>query len=164
MKKILVLLLMAGFMGGSVNASQVLYVQSVKAKLFSEAKFSSPVVGEVKRGDKLEVILSERRWYQVATDSAKGWVSKLCVAESPPMAKISVIKGNKINLEDKARKRVSSFTSAGAARGLTPGERKRLSSQSLADYQSLIELEALAAKITEDEVRAFILSREVNLR
>lgn len=164
MKKVLILMLIISFFSGSVYAADALYVQSVKAKLLSGAKFSSSAVGEVKRGDKLEVIKSEGRWYQVTTGPLTGWVNKLCVGERPPMAKISVIKGNKFNLEDKARKRVSSFTSAGAARGLTPAERKRLSSQSLADYQSLRELEELAGKITEHEIEAFVLSREGNLR
>jgi len=176
MKKILILMLIISFFSGSVYAADALYVQSVKAKLLSGAKFSSAAVGEVKRGDKLEVIKSEGRWYQVTTGPLTGWVyqvttgpltgwvNKLCVGERPPMAKVSVIKGNKFNLEDKARKRVSSFTSAGAARGLTPAERKRLNSQSLADYESLRELEELAGKITEREIEAFVLSREGDLR
>ena len=108
MKKILFFVLIISFISGSVYAADALYVQSVKAKLLSGAKFSSQAVGEVKRGDKLEVIKSEGRWYQVTTGPLTGWVNKLCVGERPPMAKISVIKGNKFDLEDKARKRVSS--------------------------------------------------------
>ena len=164
MKKILFFMLIMSFFSGSLYAADVLYVQSVKAKLLNGAKFSSQAVGEVKRGDKLEVIKIEGRWYQVTTGSLTGWVNKLCVGERPPMAKISVIKGNKVDLEDKARKRVSSFTSAGAARGLTPAERKRLNSQSLADYQSLRELEELAGTITDHEIEEFVLSREGDLR
>ena len=164
MKKILFFMLIISFFTSSVYAADALYVQSVKAKLLSGAKFSSQAVGVVKRGDKLEVIKSEGRWYQVTTGSLTGWVNKLCVGERPPMAKISVIKGNKFDLGGKARKRVSSFTSAGAARGLTPAERKRLNSQSLADYQSLRELEELAGKITEQEIEEFVFSREGDLR
>jgi len=164
MKKILFFMLIISFFTGSVYAADALYVKSVKAKLLSSAKFSSQAVGEVKRGDKLEVIKAEGRWYQVRTGQLTGWVNKLCVGENPPMAKISIIKGNKFDLEDKARKRVSSFTSAGAARGLTPAERKRLNSQVLADYQSLCELEELAGRITEYEIESFVLSREGDLK
>ena len=160
MKKILFFLVVINFLAGSVYAADVLYVQSVKAKLLNEAKFSSQAVGEVKRGDKLEVIKSEGRWYQVTTGVLTGWVNGLCVGENPPIAKISVIKENNVDLEDKARKRVSSFTSAGAARGLTPAERKRLSNQNPADYHSLHKLEELAGKITEHEIMEFALSRE----
>ena len=165
MKKIIFLMLILSFLAGTLYASEVLYVKSVKAKLFSGPKFSSPLVGEVKRGDSLEVITSEGRWYQVTTTgSLKGWVNKLCVGPRPPMSRITVIKENKFDLEDKARKRVSSFTSAGAARGLSPAERKRLSGLSWADYQSLSQLEALAAKITENEIEAFMLAKEGELR
>ena len=86
MKKILLFIVMITFLSGSAYAADVLYVQSVKAKLLSGAQFSSQTVGEVKRGDKLEVIQSEGRWYQVTTGSLTGWVNKLCVADSPPMA------------------------------------------------------------------------------
>lgn len=160
MKRALFFMVCLSFFAVTVYAADTLYVQSVKAKLLSGPKFSSPVAGEVKKGDKLDIIGSEGRWYQVTTGSLQGWVNKLCVGERPPMARITVIKGNKFDLEDKARKRVSSFTSAGAARGLTPAERKRLSGQILADYLSLRELEALSEKITEQEIEAFMLSKE----
>ena len=155
MKKIFIFVIITFLLPFTLYAADVIYVQSLKAKIMSHPKFDSQLLGNVNRGDMLQVVESDSGWYKVSTESFDGWVNGLCVAEHPPMKKITVIKDDIYDLEKNARRRSSTTTSAAAARGLTPAERRRLSEENYSDYYSLNELEDFTEKISEEEVEAF---------
>jgi len=139
-----------------VFAADTVYVQSIKAKIMSEPKFSAKVVDTLQRGDKLTALETKGRWYKASTGKITGWINKLCVTQQPPMKKVTAIKGDTRALEENARQRASAITSAAAARGLSAADRKRLSQVGLADYDALIVLEGLSSKISDQDITQFM--------
>ena len=155
MKRIIWPLFLIILLSSPLYASDIIYVQSLKAKIFSQPNFGSQLIGEAQRGTQLQVIEEEEGWYKVSSDSQAGWVSRLCVGENPPMEEVTVITEETPDLEKNARKRASETTSSAAARGLTPADRKRLSDDHAADYHSLHKLITSTEDITEKEVEHF---------
>lgn len=139
-------------------AADNLYVQSKTAKLRLKPDFSSQVSGELKRGDILTHIKTDKGWHKVLHGKSEGWINSLVVSKNPPMQKVIVITGGEEELEKKSRRRASSITSAAAARGLSGADRKRLSDKTRADFQTLDELEVSSSKITSDDVEKFSTS------
>ncbi|MGA1825393.1 MAG: SH3 domain-containing protein [bacterium] len=160
MKKAIFLAIIIGLISSPLYAIESVYVQSAKAKIFGSPKFDSRLVGEVKKGDKLEVLMTQNRWHRVKNDQLRGWINTLCVAETPPIKRVTVITEDKADLEENARRRASAITSAAAARGLTALDRKRVSDQNQADFALLEELEKFAEKITDKEINEFMLPME----
>ncbi|MGA1868214.1 MAG: SH3 domain-containing protein [bacterium] len=164
MKKILVFTFIISLFSSVLYASDVLYVQSAKAKIYGSPQFNSRLVGEVKKGDTLEVIMTKDRWYRVKNGELRGWINSLCVSKNKPIDKITVIQDNPIDLENNARRRASTVTSAAAARGLTDEDRHRLSDKKEADYILLKELEEFAKTITDQDIEKFMLSMEGEIK
>ena len=135
-------------------AAASVYVQARQAELRAEPGFDQPVVSELERGTELTRVAERGRWLQVRTASAEGWIFRFLVADHAPVKKQSVLGESGETIGDDARRRASQVTTAGAARGLTARERRRLSRAGGADYQALERLEALA--ISEREVRRFL--------
>lgn len=159
MKRVLSIIFMLTLFTTGLHAADVLYVQSMRAKLKKEPGFRSETVGSVKRGTMLKVIGSYYgRWYNVSAGAKKGWVHRLSVSKNRPMKKVRVIRAYGVDIAKRARRRASAITSAAAARGLSDADRKRMSDLSRADYASLDKLEKLAGEITEAEVDDFILT------
>lgn len=157
-KKICFLCFLIFLFASSQSIADVLYVQSVKAKILSEPRFNSTLLGYVNKADTLQLVESDNGWYKVSNGSILGWVHRLCVGNSPPMQKVKIIKDNEITLDKNARRRASSNTSAAAARGLTSEDRKRLNNKNHPDYYALDKLEEFTEKITNEEVDEFRLS------
>lgn len=132
-----------------------LFVQSVKAKIMSEPTFKAEVVNTVNRGDKLEQVEAKDGWFKVKAGTANGWVNHLAVADSAPLDKVTVVTADAADLQDKSRKRSSAITSAAAARGLSDAERKRMSEVGQADFRAMAQLEEIASKISDREIRDF---------
>jgi len=162
MKKIIsfifFMLFMLFILANTLTATDLLYVQSVKAKILSNPKFDSKLIGCVNRGDSLELIESDNGWHRVSASSFDGWIHRLCVANTPPMQRVTVIKESETTLDQNARRRASSTTSAAAARGLTSGDRERLNNKNQPNYNELNKLEKFAEKITKKELDEFMLS------
>lgn len=132
-----------------------LFVQSLKAKIMAEPNFKSKEIAVASRGDRLDGGGLKDGWYKVSVKNAEGWVNRLCVAETPPMDKVTAISADAADLGEKSRKRASAVTSAAAARGLSDAERKRMSDEGLADYRALGMLERTSAAISERDIEAF---------
>ena len=149
----IVLLLMTIFISRSF-AQQTYYVQSVKAKVMSEASFKSKLIAEVGRGYKLPGLGKEGTWVKVKYGSMTGFVPSLLVSSTPPLEKQSVIKGEESALQQNVRRRASTYTSAAAARGLAADDRRRLSKEEKVDYESLEQIESVV--VSEAEIQKFI--------
>ncbi|MGA1791706.1 MAG: SH3 domain-containing protein [bacterium] len=160
MKKTFCLLFLIILLSGPIYAADIIYVQSLKAKIFSEPNFGSQLIGQAQRGTRLQVIEEGKGWYKVSSEAHLGWVSRLCVGENPPMEEVTVITEDTPDLEKNARKRASETTSSAAARGLTPADRKRLSDDHEADHHSLHKLITFTEDITEEEVEHFSRNHE----
>jgi hypothetical protein len=137
-------------------AQTTYYVQSVKAKVMSGASFKSVVIAEVARGTQLTVSGRLGGWLKVRFNEQDGYVPYLLVSTHPPFEKTRLIKGEdaEININKGVRRRASSYTSAAAARGLAQDDRRRLSKNEKADYDSVDKMEAFT--LSSDELNRFM--------
>ncbi len=133
-------------------ASEILYVQSLKAPLLSEPKLGSKELASIRRGESLKVIEKREGWFKVEYKNTQGWVSSLLLSNREPMEKVSVFEEDK-SLKETARRRASSYTTAAAARGLLE-DRARVSQKYMIDLSSIKWLEGI--KIEEEEVLKFV--------
>lgn len=157
MKRMLVLglfLMASMFLASASYAQGNYYVQSVKAKVMSATSFKSPVMGEVGKGFKFVSSGKQGTWVKVKYNNKEGYVSSLLLSTHPPFDKTSVIKGDEGDIKQGVRRRASSYTSAAAARGLASDDRRRLSKEEKADYDSLDKIESF--KVTADEINRFM--------
>ncbi len=129
------------------------YVQSRTAKLLASPAARAEVVTELVKGDAVEVVETQGRWLKVSSGDKTGWISKLLVKNQPPKGKISVLEENK-ELEENARRRASTVSSAAAARGLRNEERARQSDDSVADFSAVREMES--ERVSEQEAMEFM--------
>jgi len=137
----------------SAGAQQVMYVQSAKANLMAGPSFDSQLLGVLQKGESVTLVKEQGRWVQVTYQTSQGWMSKLLLAQQPPMDKVSVLKGKEEQLETSARRRASTNATAAATRGLRSDDHDRMSDSSKPDYNELQEMEAI--EVQEAEVRQF---------
>ncbi len=135
-------------------AQSVYYVQSVKAKVMSGTSFKSPVLGEVGKGFKLLSSGKQGSWVRVRFKDRDGYISALVVSTHPPLSRTGIIRAEDSEIKQGVRRRASSYTSAAAARGLAQDDRRRLSKEQNADYDSLDKVESF--KLTPDEISRFM--------
>ncbi len=135
-------------------AQSVYYVQSVKAKVMSGTSFKSPVLGEVGKGFKFQSSGKQGSWVRVRFKDHDGYISSLVVSTHPPLSRAGVIKAEDSEIKQGVRRRASSYTSAAAARGLAQDDRRRLSKEEKADYDSLEKVESF--KLSPDEISRFM--------
>ncbi len=133
-------------------ASEILYVQSLKAPILLEPKLGSKELASIRRGESLKVIEKREGWFKVEYKNTRGWVSSLLLSNREPMEKVSVFEEDK-SLKETARRRASSYTTAAAARGLLE-DRARVSQKYMLDLSSIKWLEGI--KIEEEEVLKFL--------
>ncbi len=138
----------------ALYAESVYYVQSVKAKILSGSSFKSTVIAVVEKGHKLTSTGKDGIWVKVKIKDKQGYVPSLLLSAHPPLEKVGVIKADDVEIREGVRRRASSFTSAAAARGLTPEDRKRVSDEELVDFNALERMESL--RLTVDEVTQFM--------
>ncbi len=155
MKKVIFAILSIAILHVNAMAAESIYVQSAKAKIYSEPNFKSDVKAEAKRGDSFSLIEKKGRWYKVGLSNDQGWINALVASENPPMNRVKVLTEASKDIGKSSRKRASAITSAAAARGLSDEDRKRLSQEGKANYSSLEKLEAFASGISEKEVDEF---------
>ncbi|OGV97613.1 MAG: hypothetical protein A3I04_03585 [Nitrospinae bacterium RIFCSPLOWO2_02_FULL_39_110] len=136
----------------SLVSAADLFVQSVKAPIFSAPSLGSQKIAEAVRGEMLKELEKKGDWYKVSYKDKVGWVSRLLVGTTQPMGKVLLAEEGGEKLEKGARKRASAFTTAAAARGLAE-ERARLSDKYKVDYKSVEAMETM--KISDDEVSKF---------
>ncbi len=141
---------------------QVMYVQSLKAKIMKWPSFKATVVSEVGKGQLLTLIGKEGNWAKVRFGSQKeGYISSLLLSKQPPISKQGLIKAEEGVISTSVRRRASTYTSAAAARGLAADDRRRLSVVEKSDYTSLEKIEQFS--LTEDEIMKFAKSEEAAL-
>ena len=122
-------------------AADSLYVQSISAKILAKPAFSAPVVTTLNKGEVLQILEAQQRWYKVQIGEQTGWVAKFLLSDRPPLDKVNILGDGSTGLDKHARRRASAFTTEGAARGLaSDGARKRASDQGL-NYRALAEMD-----------------------
>ncbi|MGQ4809404.1 hypothetical protein NKDENANG_02821 [Candidatus Entotheonellaceae bacterium PAL068K] len=98
--------------------ARTVYVSRDRAALLDSHSVSGAVVGQVKRGQALQLIKKHRRWYFVATDRGlRGWIYRYKVNSNPPQtdANVFALLGASSN-----REAISESPSASVIRGLNP--------------------------------------------
>jgi len=134
------------------QASETLYVQSVKAKLLSSPSFQADTIEVISKGAAIEVVESQQRWIKVNYQDKSGWINKLLVASKPPLNKVTLLEDQPVSQD--ARRRASSVATSAAARGLSAEDRARLNIKNEFDYAALSQMESLM--IEESEVWEFL--------
>ncbi len=133
------------------------YVSSLKAKVFQQPDFKSPVLMELSQSSKLKLLGTQDFWIHVEYENKTGWMSKYLVTEVEPIThKISIF--NRIRnffRSSTGRDRVSVVSTAGGIRGLSDGE---IESSGAQDFESLHSLEKI--EIPPQELDTFIQSNE----
>jgi uncharacterized protein YgiM (DUF1202 family) len=155
MKKLIYVTLLC-ITGSPALAAQTFYVQSVKAKLQARPAYQSPLVATLARGDAVQVLEKDKRWYKVTYQQQTGWISRLVLGATPPGDKITVLDaaGGNAKMESNARRRASSSNTAAATRGLRGDSRSRMSDEGHADYSALETMKSQA--VTEQEALEFL--------
>lgn len=156
MKKLLTSLLVALLLPLTVTTAlaETMYIQSKQAKLLSEPNFKSPSIIQLEKSTPVEVIMKKGRWTEVEFKGKRGWLSSFLLSTNPPINKVNILKGDNADLSKSARKRASSVTTAGAARGLSADERMRNSDLQQTDYTALEKIEEMAP--SEEQIDKFI--------
>jgi len=116
------------------------YVQSKQAKLYEQHSFSSKVVSTLKQGDEVMVLNKGDDWAQVKAGKNSGWLPLLLISEQKPVSRKSVLIEKSDVIEQNARRRASSTSVAGAARGLQ-GDDSEQSETLKSDYKALEKIE-----------------------
>ena len=136
-------------------ATDTVYVQSSKAKIFSNPSFQAQLIVTVNKGDALTLLETSNQWVKISYQQHTGWISSLLVDRKPPQDKITVIKSQDSGAQpDDARRRASSSASAAAARGLRQDERARASDQGQTNYPAVEKMES--TQVNEKDVETFM--------
>ena len=141
----------------SLNAAEFMFVQSVQAKVMSKPAFKSKQISTLTQSERVEIIEKSKRWYKVRHQNLTGWVSKLLLADQPPLQKSSVLSGSNPTLQENARRRASSNTTAAATRGLREGDQSQENNANKVDYQSVDAMES--AVVSPEEAKSFLNER-----
>jgi len=139
---------------------ETLYVQSVKAKVYSAPSFNSNVLMELTKGFKVNVIDKEGNWAKVIIAGKTAYLSSFLLGKNPPMDKVKLSDEALSVPKDNPRSRVSQQTTAVAGvRGLAQERRARLGKEERVNYEALEKVESVVIK--DDELNFFM--KEGNL-
>lgn len=156
----LVILFMLVLSGNIFAAEESFYVQSVRAKVYSEASFGSKVIVELTKGTKVSVVAKEGNWAKVIIAGKNGYISNFLLGKNPPIDKVKPSDEKASVQKDNPRSRVSQHTTAVAGvRGLAQERRARLGKNERVNYDALEKVESIT--VQDDELKFFM--KEGNL-
>ena len=146
-------LLILAIMTNIALGAETVYVSSKQLKIYKEAKFTSDLIGTLKKDDALDVIQRKGVWLQIERPPLKGWVPKYSTtATKPYKKKISIFSRIKnFFRHDSNRDRVALVSTTGGIRGLSEGEED---SSGKKDFAAVENMEGL--KVSPEEVDKFI--------
>jgi hypothetical protein len=129
------------------------FVQSKVAKLYQSKSFSSSVLSTLKQGDQVQVLKRGENWAQVKVGKLTGWVPVLLISDQRPVSHNSVLIEKHDAIKQNARRRASSTSVAGAARGLQGDDSDKPESLKT-DYPALQKVEKSSP--SEKQVEQFM--------
>jgi uncharacterized protein YgiM (DUF1202 family) len=153
LRKILAAVVLLAFAANLYAAGDKYYVQSKVAKLYAEKSFSSKVVSTLKQGDEIILIQKGDNWASVKIGKLTGWIPVLLISEQRPVSRSSVLIEKSDAIEKNARRRASSTSVAGAARGLQ-GDDSEQEENLKTDYKALEKVEETSH--TDAEIKKFM--------
>lgn len=160
LKKVILYCLIIIFTFFSIAFTEdVLYVQSVMAKVYSKPSFNSDVLFQLNKGYKIEIFSKEGNWVKVTLGGKTGYISSFLLGKNPPLEKVTVSKEKLSTDIENPRSRVSHTTAVAGVRGLSQERRARLGKEEKVDYEALEKIESI--NISEDELKNFM--KEGNL-
>ncbi|MEK9727995.1 MAG: SH3 domain-containing protein [Candidatus Margulisiibacteriota bacterium] len=128
-----------------------MYVLSNKANIMSEPSMAGQILSSIPHGSKVNVMSTDGIWIEIDQSKIKGWICKFNLTENDPK-KDSVLDAlNKTDLNKKARRRASSYSTAATTRGFTEHDEKINAD---ADYNALRQM--IGFLPTVEEVDVFI--------
>lgn len=144
--------------------SKTVYVQSQITNLKKDPLSSSSNLGQVNRGDELEVLKQQGIWLQVTTKSKiAGWIPKLFTTKIKPMDQAQLLKDT-AHLDSNAkisRRRTTDYAVSAATRGLASTEKHRPGDELYRSNRLAVEnLEKL--KIDPEKLKTFKSSGNLN--
>lgn len=148
---IVVFLMHNRLLGAEENT--VMYIHSLKAPVYAQPNNGSEKIMELKAGAKIHILEEKGFWYLIAHTGKTGWIFKLLVRDTSPKDLRQINVNQMADLESKARKRPSAYTTTASARGLK-AKRDRFASQYKSDYHALEQMESMT--ITMEEADKFL--------
>lgn len=140
-------------------AEEFLYVQSNRAKVFTNPSFNADVLLEISKGYKVNSISKEGNWSKVIINGKTGYISSFLLGKNPPLEKVTLSKEKLSSEAENPRSRVSHTTAVAGVRGLSQERRARLGKEEKVNYEALEKVESLS--ITDEDLRNFM--KEGNL-
>lgn len=140
-------------------AEDILYVQSLRAKIFLQPSFDSVVITEVQKGYKFNSLEKKGNWFRLSISGKDGYISSYLVGKNAPLSRTEIGK-EAATVTESARSRASQQTTAVAGvRGLAEERRARLGKEEKLNYEALEKIEKFS--ITDEELKVFM--KEGNL-
>ncbi|MDH5182324.1 MAG: hypothetical protein OEX12_00405 [Gammaproteobacteria bacterium] len=148
-----IILLLLSILSNVVIAADTKYVRSKVAKIFSEASFASSALKTLKQSEEVDLIRQQGSWSKVKSGNVEGWMPSLLISNSKPLARKTITSDpENSDMQNNARRRASTTTVAGAARGLQSDENEV--NPSSANYELLQKIENNV--YTDEEIRHFM--------
>jgi hypothetical protein len=129
----------------SLSFAETLYVKSSKTKLRSLENVKAPVLGLLKKGTAVTVIVKSKRFFKVGLENGqKGWIFKFKLSKKSPAGGgrsgggfADVLAGNRISANES--------TSASSIRGLSPVSENYAKSKGIStqNIEAVYNMEAL---------------------
>jgi len=138
----------------TIAAEEYLYVMSARAKILSSPVFGSKTLDNVIKGQKVTNLEKRDNWFKVKHNGKIGWMSRLAVANHPPLKRKRRIASEESKLLNDSRKRASTVSTTAAVRGLNNIDRSRINNKDVMDFGSLEEIERKT--IEQDELYSFM--------
>jgi hypothetical protein len=154
---IFIFLIQTPLSGAEIN--KVMYIHSAKAPVYSRPNIQSEKIMELKTGMEIIVLEEKGFWCKMTHNEIPGWIFKLMVRDTPPKEFRKININQLAELESKARKRPSAYTTTASARGLKT-KRDRFADQYKNDYSALEQMESLV--ISGEEADKFITDGMIN--
>ena len=146
-------LLLLSILANSSMAADTKYVRSKVAKIFTEASFASQVVKTLRQSEAIEVVSQEGSWSRVKSGNVEGWMPSLLISNHKPITKKTITSDSENSeMDSNARRRASTTTVAGAARGLQSDENQ--DNPDSANYELLQKIETNI--YTDEEIQRFM--------
>ncbi|OFZ81801.1 MAG: hypothetical protein A2583_11040 [Bdellovibrionales bacterium RIFOXYD1_FULL_53_11] len=134
---------------------RVMHIKSLFASPLSEPRVGAQRTINLSRGTKVSVVTTQDPWVRIRFAAGTGWVLNAVLSDSPP-GKTSSLLDSGADVSLNARKRVSGFTSAAAARGLREGADDFSGSKFRPDFESVRNMEG--GYVNPDDGYAYILN------
>ena len=160
MVKKIIFIITAIFLVNSIASADMVYVSSLRTKIYAKADRSSTVIASFNKGTMLSIVSEKGSWLNIRSAGKQGWVQKFFTSKQKPGKKFSILGSAKSNSKVHTRKRASSDVTAASARGLMDENSAVMGRTRAVDRNTGFDPEALDRMeriyVSEDDLLLFL--------